>query len=79
MRIIAISRLKAFLETEGHEDSGPRLRAWYDEAFKASWTSPAHAKEHHRLIVEIHYDEQRLFIRFVGTHEAYDKIDARTV
>lgn len=33
----------------------------------------------HRLIVAIAYRFGALYIKFVGTHEAYDKIDAATV
>ncbi|MBX3729302.1 MAG: type II toxin-antitoxin system HigB family toxin [Candidatus Sumerlaeia bacterium] len=33
----------------------------------------------YRLIVRVNYESQALFIRFVGTHKEYDKIDARTV
>ncbi|WP_232436028.1 type II toxin-antitoxin system HigB family toxin [Leptospira noguchii] len=29
----------------------------------------------YRLIVKIHYNLQTIFIRFIGTHEQYDKID----
>ncbi|MDF3823506.1 type II toxin-antitoxin system HigB family toxin, partial [Leptospira sp. 96542] len=28
----------------------------------------------YRLIVKIHYNLQTVFIRFIGTHEQYDKI-----
>ena len=33
----------------------------------------------YRLIVKINYDYQIIWIRFVGTHAAYDKINAKTI
>ena len=33
----------------------------------------------YRLIAKINYDYQMLWIRFVGTHAEYDKIDANTI
>ncbi|MBT7569212.1 MAG: type II toxin-antitoxin system HigB family toxin [Rhodospirillaceae bacterium] len=33
----------------------------------------------YRLIVHVHYRSQIVFIRFVGTHAEYDKIDGNTV
>ena len=33
----------------------------------------------YRLIVHIHYNTGIVFIRFLGTHAGYDKIDAATV
>ena len=32
-----------------------------------------------RLIVQINYDFKIVYIRFVGSHAAYDKVDAETV
>jgi mRNA interferase HigB len=34
---------------------------------------------HYRLIVKINYDYQMVWIRFIGTHAAYDKIDASKI
>jgi mRNA interferase HigB len=33
----------------------------------------------YRLIVKVNYEAQWMFIRFVGTHKEYDKIDSKTI
>jgi mRNA interferase HigB len=33
----------------------------------------------YRLVAYIRYDLGRIYVRFVGTHEQYDEIDAETV
>ncbi len=33
----------------------------------------------YRLVVKIHYNTQTIYIRFIGTHAEYDKIDAETI
>ena len=33
----------------------------------------------YRLIVKISYDYQMIWIRFIGTHSEYDKIDAKII
>lgn len=34
---------------------------------------------HYRLIVKLNYDYQMIWIRFIGTHAAYDKIKAEEI
>lgn len=34
---------------------------------------------HYRLIVKINYDYQMVWIRFIGTHAEYDKVNAKTI
>jgi mRNA interferase HigB len=33
----------------------------------------------YRLVVAVHYNRRMMFIRFVGTHHEYDRIDATTI
>jgi mRNA interferase HigB len=33
----------------------------------------------YRLVVKIHYNTHVLYIRFIGTHEEYNHIDAETI
>ena len=34
---------------------------------------------HYRLVVKVNYDYQMIWIRFIGTHAEYDKIDANKI
>lgn len=36
-------------------------------------------KNDYRLIVQVNYDRQTVFVCFIGTHQEYDKIDPETV
>lgn len=97
MRIIAISRLRAFWNK--HPQAEMPLRVWYAEASRADWKSPTDIKaayrtasflpnarvvfnikgNDYRLIVAVHYNRGMMFIRFIGTHAEYDRIDASTI
>ena len=97
MRIISRRRLVEFWEI--HPDAEQPLRAWYTEAQKASWDSPAEIKavyrsisilpnnrvvfnikgNTYRLVVVVEYTQGKMFIRFVGTHAEYDRIDATSI
>ncbi|MEY3695019.1 MAG: hypothetical protein RL083_844 [Pseudomonadota bacterium] len=97
MRVISLAKLKAFY-TE-HPDAGQALKAWYDEARKASWETPQQIKDQYRsasfvgqnrVVFNIHGNKYRLvvavayrfgavYIKFVGTHKDYDKIDVESV
>lgn len=33
----------------------------------------------YRLVVAVHYNRRMMFVRFVGTHREYDRIDAATI
>ncbi|SIS50041.1 type II toxin-antitoxin system HigB family toxin [Belliella pelovolcani] len=37
------------------------------------------ARNKYRLIVQVSYVRQWVFIKFIGTHTEYDKVDANTV
>ncbi len=97
MRIIALKTLRTFWEK--YPDSRSQLEAWYHDARRASWKTPAGIKEiyrnasiignnravfnikgnKYRLVVAIQYRFGIVYIRFVGTHEEYDKIDSETI
>ncbi len=94
MRVIALRTLREFWELNA--DSAAPLRAWYHEADRAEWDSPAAVKakyrnasilgdnrvvfnikgNDYRLVVKIHYDRRVVYIRFIGTHAQYDRINA---
>ncbi len=48
VRIIARRTLRGFWEMPGHWDSEQPLRAWFAEASKADWATPADIKKQHR-------------------------------
>jgi mRNA interferase HigB len=97
MRIISRKALREFWEK--HPDARQALQAWYVDAKRAIWRTPADIKSvyrnasivannrvvfnvkgnHYRLVVAIQYEYGIVYIRFVGTHQEYDRIDAATI
>ncbi|MBI3154840.1 MAG: type II toxin-antitoxin system HigB family toxin [Burkholderiales bacterium] len=97
MRVVAVATLRAFWLR--HQDAEQPLKAWFEEASKASWKQPSDIKaqyrsasilkirrvvfniegNEYRLIVAIAYRLQIVYVRFIGTHQQYDAIDAHTI
>jgi mRNA interferase HigB len=97
VRVIAVATLRDFWQK--HPDAEQPLKAWFEEATKASWSQPSDIKaqyrsasvlknrrvvfnikgNEYRLIVAIAYRLQVVYVKFVGTHTAYDAVDAHTV
>jgi mRNA interferase HigB len=100
MRVIALSALKAFLESDpAYADAREPVMAWYRQVRAADWATPAEVKRdirtasilrdgravfniagnRYRIVVWISYPYRVVYIRFIGTHRQYDRIDAQTV
>jgi mRNA interferase HigB len=97
MRIISRKTLREFWNR--HPDAQQALQAWYHDAKRATWKTPADIKNvyrnasfvgnnrvvfnikgnQYRLVVAIQYQHGIIYIRFIGTHAEYDKIDATTI
>jgi mRNA interferase HigB len=97
MRVIAISTLREFWEK--HAAAEHPIKAWVDEATKATWSQPADIKalyrnatilKNRRVVFNIKGNDYRLvaavafklgivYVKFIGTHAEYDKIDVETV
>lgn len=95
--MIAVAALRDFWQQ--HPDAEQPLKAWFEEASKASWTQPSDIKaqyrsasilknrrvvfnikgNEYRLIVAIAYRLQIVYVKFIGTHQQYDTIDAHTI
>lgn len=97
MRVISKKMLREFWDI--HPDCKEALKAWYNEAEKASWKLPEDIKREYpsasilkskriifnikgntyRLVVRINYEYGLIWIRFIGTHEEYDRIDVNRI
>jgi mRNA interferase HigB len=99
VRIIAKGTLRQHWRLNNRGDSEQPLKAWYQEAKRASWNNSNEIKRQYRtaspvgnnrivfnitankyrLVVKINYKLKIVFIRFIGTHAEYDKINAETI
>ncbi len=97
MRVVAVGTLRAFRLQQ--PDAEQPLKAWFEEASKASWTQPSDIKaqyrsasilknrrvvfnikgNEYRLVVAIACRLQIVYVKFIGTHQQYDAIDAHTI
>jgi mRNA interferase HigB len=71
MRVIAISNLKSFWEQPRYQDAEQPLRAWFEEASKATWHQPADIKtqygnssilQNRRVVFNIKGNDYRLVV-----------------
>ena len=97
MRVIAVSRLRAFWQK--HAEAEQTLRAWVKAVGAAEWKRPSDIAaqfttasvlksrrvvfnikgNHCRLVVAVAYRFEAVYVKFIGTHRQYDRIDADTV
>jgi len=91
--------LRLFSEKPEYADPEQSLKAWFREASKADWSSPAAIKAAFgtasiaannrvvfniggnkcRLVVRVNYPYRVMYIRFIGTHAQYNRINVEEV
>ena len=90
MRIVSHRRLVEFYNSEGHGDAQAALAEWKNLSdIKADFPTTDYVGNQHyvfdirgnkyRLVVVVKFTIGHIFIRFVGTHSEYDKIDVSTI
>jgi mRNA interferase HigB len=97
VRIISRKILREFCER--HPDAQRAVHAWYHDARRVQWKTPADIKDvyrnasivannrvvfnlkgnDYRLVAAIHYRFGIVYLRFIGSHQEYNKIDATTI
>ena len=81
MRIITEEPLKEYISR--HPDTKTPLQEWL-KIVNADNVGNQHyvfniKGNHHRLVVVIKFTIKWIYIRFIGTHSEYDKIDCSTI
>jgi len=71
MHVVAHSTLISFYQNSRYRDAEPALKAWYEEAKRAKWTTPADIKAryasasfigHNRVVFNIKGNDYRLIV-----------------
>ena len=88
MRIIAKKTLVLFYQQ--NKDAETALEDWYEKTEKAEWDNFAQIKKtfnsadlvgnnrkgnSYRLVALVLFKIKMVYIRFIGTHDEYDKLD----
>ena len=76
MRIFTEQALKEY--AENHPDSKVALQEWTTIVKQSKWTFNIKGNNY-RLVVVIKFTIQFVYIRFIGTHKEYDKIDCANI
>ena len=86
MHIVALRNLESYWHRPGRSDAEGPLKAWFAEAKLAQWTCPQDVKNSYRLYKEsmgVGLSDndmmQYVYVKFIGTHAEYDRVDAAVV
>ena len=86
MRVISFSMIRDFIAK--HADADVPLRDWYKRVTNADWNTFADMKQtfntvdyvfdikgnNYRVVAIVLFVNKKVYMRFVGTHDEYDKI-----
>jgi len=78
VRVISKRTLREFWQK--HNDCKQQLKYWFRETEKANWKNMNELKkDFSSASILLNFEYQICYIRFIGTHADYDKIDANNV
>jgi mRNA interferase HigB len=80
MVVISYGKLREFFEI--HADAKDALNNWYRLVLQADWSNFHEIKAMFNTVdavAMIFFDIRTIYIRFVGTHKEYDRIDCLTI